>query len=206
MADKLDTNEEWNIARQIWAAGGVKIPEHPDEGTLQYLTDLKRAAATFLAAKSVTETDRQRTWSRERVAKQCHDLTTALHQIEDLSLSRMAGASRVPITTLVAETLCNLAILESALVNAREPKEPRNRKHVHNDFLVVVLAGIYETEPGCSAGVTKDWDTNERRSVFFNFVVSFAENFIPEHAATLNIRAVESALNTRRDHPEPESG
>ncbi len=171
MTDKLDTDEEWNIARQIWAAGGVKIPEHPDEGTLHYLTDLKRAAATFLAAKSVTETDRQRTWSRERVAKQCRDLTKALYQIDDLSLSRMAGASRVPSETLVAEILCNLAILESALVNAREPKKPRYRKHVHNDFLVVILAGIYENEPGRRAGVTKDWDTNERRSVFFNFVV-----------------------------------
>ena len=75
MADKPDTDEEWNTARQIWAAGAVKIPAYPDEGTLHYLTDLKRAAATFLTAKSVTETDRQRTWSRERVAKQCRDLT-----------------------------------------------------------------------------------------------------------------------------------
>ena len=206
MGDKLDTDEKWNIARQIWAAGGVKIPEHPDEGTLHYLTDLKQAAATFLAAKSVTETDRQRICSRERVAKQCRDLTKALYRIDDLSLSRMAGASRVPITTLVAETLCNLAILESALVNAREPKKPRYRKHVHDDFLVVILAGIYENEPGRSAGVTKDWHTNERHSVFSNFVVSFAENFLPEHAATLNIRAIERALNTRRDHPEPECG
>ena len=212
MADKRDTDEEWNIARQIWAAGGVKIPEFPDEGTLHYLTDLKRAAVTFLLATSVTETDRQRTWSPERVATHCRDLTGSLSQIDDLFFSRMAGASRVPITTrvadrdLVAETVLNLAILESALVNAREPKKPRYRKHVHNDFLVVILADIYENEPGRSAGVTKDWDTNERCSVFFDFVVSFAENFLPEHAATLNIRAVERALNTRRDHPEPESG
>jgi hypothetical protein len=203
MADKLDTDEEWNTARQIWAAGAVKIPAYPDEGTLHYLTDLKRAAATFLTAKSVTETDRQRTWSRERVAKQCRDLTQALYRIDELSLSRMAGASRMPITTLLAETLGNLAILESALINAREPKKPRKHKHVHNDFLVTILAGIYENEPGRSAGVTKNWDTNKRRSVFFNFVVSFAENFLPEHAATLNIRALERALNTRRDHPEP---
>jgi hypothetical protein len=202
MTDKLASDDEWRAAREVWAAGGVEILEEPNAGALHFLTDLRRAAGTYLAAREVTETDRERTPTLATIADQCRSLYIALERLDDVAVSRVTGS--LPRAFHLGYLLAELASLESALRHARAPRVPRKRPQEHNDFLVVVLAGIYEKTAGRKASVTTNPFTDEREGPFVDFVLAFAWHFLGDETELLNPRSIQRALKARKDNPEPD--
>ena len=66
-----------------------------------FLADLKRAAANFRSAKTVSDLDRERDWSFDELADRCRDLSDALSRMDTVASARIAGASPVSFTPLV---------------------------------------------------------------------------------------------------------
>ncbi len=87
----IENDEEWEFARKIWARGGVNLPKKMSKKNAHRLTDLKRGAATFGAAQSVTEIDRERNWSTDQLADQCRDL----HDGDAAEVEKQAGFTRL---------------------------------------------------------------------------------------------------------------
>ncbi len=206
---------DWESARTIWFAGGVDLPKQINSDNAHYLTDLRRAAANFVSAKFVTELDRKRDWSFEKLADHCRGLSDDLSKIDDVAFSRIAGASPVSLTPLLGETTANLDLLESAFRHALVPIVPHKKPQEHNNFLVVVLANIYERNTDHKASVTTNPVTDEREGLFVNFVMSYTKHFFPDlmpssdkkkdKKGKLNPRFIQQALKARRDNPERES-
>ena len=138
----------WESARTVWSAGGVDLPATMNSNNAHFLADLKRAAANFRFAKTVSDMDRERDWSFDELADRCRDLSDALSRMDTVASARIAGASPVSFTPLVGETIANLDVLEAAVKHAQTPLIPRRKPHEHNNFLVVVLADIFERNRG----------------------------------------------------------
>jgi hypothetical protein len=217
-------DEDWKLARKIWACGGVALPEELSIDHTHYLTDLRRAAAIISSAKSVAETDRDRDQSFDELAEQCQSLYQAISSLDDVALARIAGGSPVPFMALTREALTSLDLLEAALRNALSPLVPRKKPQEHNDFLVVVLAGVYERNTERKASVTTNPVTGQREGGFVGFVMAFTEAYFPALIPSgdekkdrkkqtgkkqdskkdaprikLSPRAIQRALRTRRD-------
>ena len=134
MTDDTTEDPEWEVARAIWAAGEHNIPARRDDERIRLLTDLKFAAGTFMEAKRVTVADQDRKWSPDRVVRLCRQLSEILYQIDEVTLDRMAGNSDMPIDSLIAETLGDLARLERAMENAPMPRKARKRNMTSTTF------------------------------------------------------------------------
>ena len=196
----------WESARTVWSAGGVDLPATMNSSNAHFLADLKRAAANFRSAKAVSDMDRERDWSFDELADRCRDLSDALSRMDTVASARIAGASPVSFTPLVGETIANLDVLEAAVKHAQAPLIPRRKPHEHNNFLVVVLAGIFERSTDRKASVTTNPVTDNREGPFVDFVMSFAEHFLPDEVKALNPRAIQRALKMRKDNPEEDRG
>ena len=195
----------WEQARSVWSAGGKELPTTPDNDDLHFLTVLKVAAGTYRAAKEVTEADRNRDWTPDQVADQCDALARALYQPDDTMLARLSGASHAPTQSIILETITNLHILESAFRNAKMPTLPRKKQHEHNNFLVSILADLYERHTGKRASVYSDRINNERVGLFVEFVEAFNTQFLSGEISDLNARAIQRALQTKAKNPPPTS-
>ena len=196
----------WESARTVWSAGGVDLPATMNSNNAHFLADLKGAAANFRFAKSVSDMDRERDWSFDELADRCRDLSDALSRMDTVASARIAGASPVSFTPLVGETIANLDVLEAAVKHAQTPLIPRRKPHEHNNFLVVVLADIFERNTDRKASVTTNPVTDNREGPFVDFVMSFAEHFLPDEVKALNPRAIQRALKMRKDNPEEDRG
>lgn len=195
----------WEQARSVWSAGGKQLPKTLDNDDLRFLTALEVAAGTYRAAKKVTESDRNRDWTPDQVADQCDALARALYQLDDTIFARLAGASRAPIQSIIPETIANLHLLESAFRNAKMPTLPRKKKQEHNNFLVSILADIYERHTGKRASVYSNRTSNKRVGLFVEFVAAFNAQFLSGEISNLNARAIQRALQTRAKNPPPTS-
>ena len=196
----------WESARTVWSAGGVDLPATMNRNNAHFLADLKRAAANFRSAKTVSDMDRERDWSFDELADRCRDLSDALSRMDTVASARIAGASPVSFPALVGETIANLDVLEAAVKHAQAPLIPRRKPHEHNNFLVVVLADIFERNTDRKASVTTNPVTDNREGPFVDFVMSFAEHFLPDEVKALNPRAIQRALKMRKDNPEEDPG
>ena len=196
----------WESARTVWSAGGVDLPATMNSNNAHFLADLKGAAANFNSAKTVSDMDRERDWSFDELADRCRDLSDALSRMDTVASARIAGASPVSFTPLVGETIANLDVLEAAVKHAQTPLIPRRKPHEHNNFLVVVLADIFERSTDRKASVTTNPVTDNREGPFVDFVMSFAEHFLPDEVKALNPRAIQRALKMRKDNPEEDRG
>ena len=196
----------WESARTVWSAGGVDLPATMNSNNAHFLADLKGAAANFRSAKTVSDMDRERDWSFDELADRCRDLSDALSRMDTVASARIAGASPVSFTPLVGETIANLDVLEAAVKHAQTPLVPRRKPHEHNNFLVVVLADIFERNTDRKASVTTNPVTDNREGPFVDFVMSFAEHFLPDEVKALNPRAIQRALKMRKDNPEKDPG
>ena len=196
----------WESTRTVWSAGGVDLPATMNSNNAHFLADLKRAAANFRSAKTVSDMDRERDWSFDELADRCRDLSDALSRMDTVASARIAGASPVSFTPLVGETIANLDVLEAAVKHAQTPLIPRRKPHEHNNFLVVVLADIFERSTDRKASVTTNPVTDNRGGPFVDFVMSFAEHFLPDEVKALNPRAIQRALKMRKDNPEEDRG
>ena len=196
----------WESTRTVWSAGGVDLPATMNSNNAHFLADLKRAAANFRSAKTVSDMDRERDWSFDELADRCRDLSDALSRMDTVASARIAGASPVSFTPLVGETIANLDVLEAAVKHAQTPLIPRRRPHEHNNFLVVVLADIFERNTDRKASVTTNPVTDNREGPFVDFVMIFAEHFLPDEVKALNSRAIQRALKVRKDNPEEDRG
>ena len=166
----------WESTRTVWSAGGVDLPATINSNTAHFLAD------------------------------RCRDLSDALSRMDTVASARIAGASPVSFTPLVGETIANLDVLEAAVKHAQTPLIPRRRPHEHNNFLVVVLADIFERSTDRKASVTTNPVTDNREGPFVDFVMSFAEHFLPDEVKALNPRAIQRALKMRKDNPEEDHG
>ena len=196
----------WESARTVWSAGGVDLPATMNSNNAHFLADLKRAAANFRSAKTLSDANRERNWSFDELADRCRDLSDALSRMDTVASARIAGASPVSFTPLVGETIANLDVLEAAVKHAQAPLIPRRKPHEHNNFLVVVLADIFERSTDRKASVTTNPVTDNREGPFVDFVMSFAEHFLPDEVKALNPRAIQRALKMRKDNPEEDRG
>ena len=196
----------WESTRTVWSAGGVDLPATINSNNAHFLADLKGAAANFRSAKTVSDMDRERDWSFDELADRCRDLSDALSRMDTVASARIAGASPVSFTPLVGETIANLDVLEAAVKHAQAPLIPRRKPHEHNNFLVVVLADIFERSTDRKASVTTNPVTDNREGPFVDFVMSFAEHFLPDEVKALNPRAIQRALKMRKDNPEEDHG
>ena len=196
----------WESTRTVWSAGGVDLPATMNSNNAHFLADLKGAAANFRSAKTVSDMDRERDWSFDELADRCRDLSDALSRMDTVASARIAGASPVSFTPLVGETIANLDVLEAAVKHAQVPLIPRRKPHEHNNFLVVVLADIFERSTDRKASVTTNPVTDNREGPFVDFVMSFAEHFLPDEVKALNPRAIQRALKMRKDNPEEDRG
>ena len=50
----------WESTRTVWSAGGVDLPATMNSNNAHFLAGLKRAAANFNSAKTVSDMDRER--------------------------------------------------------------------------------------------------------------------------------------------------
>jgi len=196
----------WESTRTVWSAGGVDLPATMNRNNAHFLADLKGAAANFRSAKTVSDMDRERDWSFDELADRCRDLSDALSRMDTVASARIAGASPVSFTPLVGETIANLDVLEAAVKHAQTPLIPRRKPHEHKNFLVVVLADIFERNTDRKASVTTNPVTDNREGPFVDFVMSFAEHFLPDEVKALNPRAIQRALKMRKDNPEEDPG
>lgn len=196
----------WESTRTVWSAGGVDLSATMNSSNAHFLADLKGAAANFRSAKTVSDTDRERDWSFDELADRCRDLSDALSRMDTVASARIAGASPVSFTPLVGETIANLDVLEAAVKHAQTPLIPRRKPHEHNNFLVVVLADIFGRNTDRKASVTTNPVTDNREGPFVDFVMSFAEHFLPDEVKALNPRAIQRALKMRKDNPEEDRG
>ena len=114
----------WESARTVWSAGGVDLPATMNSNNAHFLADLKRAAANFRSAKTVSDMDRERDWSFDELADRCRDLSDALSRMDTVASARITGASPVSFTPLVGETIANLDMLEAAVKHAQAPLIP----------------------------------------------------------------------------------
>ena len=196
----------WESTRTVWSAGGVDLPATMNSNNAHFLADLKGAAANFRSAKTVSDMDRERDWSFDELADRCRDLSDALSRMDTVASARIAGASPVSFTPLVGETIANLDVLEAAVKHAQAPLIPRRKPHEHNNFLVVVLADIFDRNTDRKASVTTNPVTDNREGPFVDFVMIFAEHFLPDEVKALNPRAIQRALKMRKDNPEEDRG
>jgi hypothetical protein len=196
-------SKQWNVTREVWALAGISVPEQPKENLHHYFADLQRVAVNFEMAKSVSERDRSSDLSFQDLALRCRDFNDTLSNIDEIAFARLAGASPVPANQVLSEIMANLSILEAASRNTKSPRIPHKKKHEHNNFLTVALADVYESVSKKNASVTTDPITDERKGPFVNFVMRFAEHFLPDESLDLNGRAIQRALKTRRDNPDP---
>jgi hypothetical protein len=197
------TDQSWEHVRTVWSEAGIDLPKTPDEVTVLYLSDLKVVVGTYRAAKSVSETDRNRTWSANDLADQCRDLAQALYQVDGVMFSRAAGSSLSPVAQILPETISNLHGLESAFRNAPTPRIPRKKKHEHNNFLISLLADVYERRT-CKAATTTTDNYNEIiTGPFVQFVFCFVELFLGGEVEHLTPRVIKDALTMRRKIPDP---
>lgn len=194
MSTRKAEDPKWFDAREIWAAANVEIPEERNADNSHLLSDLKLAAGMFAEAKRVTAADHARTWSLDDGARICRQLSEFLYQLDDVVFTRMARASKVPVEPLVAQTLANLAQLESALENAPKPPKVRKRKHDIDDFLIIRLADIFMRKTGRRPSVTTDWASSGRGGTFVSFVTEFVARLLPEHAEQIDGRVIQRAL------------
>ena len=100
MTDDVNTdpNEDpdWESARTIWSAGGVDLPKQMSSNNAHYLADLSLVAVIFLSADTVNRADRSRRKRPKKLGDQCRSLSSALSQIDDPTLARMAGGTAPP--------------------------------------------------------------------------------------------------------------
>ena len=75
-------------------------------------------------------------------------------------------------------------------------KWPTNRASLHGQRPIVEATKIFETNPV----------TDNREGPFVDFVLSFAEHFLPDEIKALNPRAIQRALKMRKDNPEEDRG
>lgn len=205
MSDDYESpdSKQWDAAREVWALVGITVSERPEEDSHHYLGALRRVVASFKEARSVSKLDRERDWSFVDLADRCSDLNDVLSEVDDVAFARIARASPTYADQLLPETIVNLELLEAALRITTSPKVPRKKHHEHNNFLTVALADVYESISKKNASVTTDPITDERKGPFVDFVVRFAEHFLPDESLDLNGRAIQRALKTRRDNPDP---
>ena len=196
---------DWEQACLVWATGGKKLPGTPGENDFRLLADLKAAAGSYRSAKEITDADRTREWTPDQVADQCEALARMLYQLDDAMFARIAGASHASIQSIVPETISNLYTLDSAFRNARMPTLPRKKKQEHNNFLVSILANIYERHTGKRATVYTNRKNNKRVGPFVEFVDAFNKYFLSGDISNLNARAIQRALTKRADSPRPDS-
>ena len=196
----------WENTRTVWSAGGVDLPATMNSNNAHFLADLKGAAANFRSAKTVSDMDRERDWSFDELADRCRDLSDALSRMDTVASARIAGASPVSFTPLVGETIANLDVLEAAVKHAQTPLISRRKPHEHNNFLVGVLAGIFDRNTDRKASVTTNPVTDNREGPFVDFVMTFAEHFLPDEVKALNPRAIQRALKMRKDNPDEDPG
>ena len=195
--------ESWQITREIWAAAGKTIPETPDKDTLHFHADLKRVLANFEAAKAVSERDRNNELSFNDLADHYRELYQTLYGLDEIAFMRLAGSSTVDAEHVLTNTMSNLSILETACRGAKTPGIPRKRKHEHNEFLIVLLANLYQQKMGQNASVTTNPITDRREGKFVEFVMGFVKHFVPDQLDTMNGRAIQRALKVQRDNPDP---
>jgi hypothetical protein len=69
-----------------------------------------------------------------------------------------------------------------------------------------VLADIFERNTDRKASVTTNPVTDNRQGPFVDFVMTFAEHFLPDEVKALNPRAIQRALKIRKDNPEEDHG
>ena len=199
---KFDT-DAWKAAQEIWGKAGEVVPEEPDQTSRHYLANLQRVVVNFEMAKSVSDRDRNNDLSFDDLANQCRDLIDKLSDIDDIAFARLARALSVPADQDLAQTIETLFILETALRNTKSPRIPHKKQHEHDNFLVVLLAKLYEQTTDRKASVTTDPITNERKGPFVDFVTCFADHFLPEQCSNLNARAIQRVLKAQRDNPDP---
>jgi hypothetical protein len=196
--------EAWKMSRRVWEAAGIELPIRPNEASRSCMHELQRVARIFMSAKAVAEADRARPNAYlPDLADQCVELATALSEIDEISYARIAGASPTPANHLLAHTISNLHLLEAAFRNTHEPAVPHKKTHEHNNFLVSLLADAFEQEAGRKPSITTDPVTNERKGSFVDFVHTFISGFLPNHVPVPNGKAIERALKSRRDNPDP---
>ena len=99
--------------------------------------------------------------------------------------------------------MSNLSILETTCRDAKTPGIPRKRKHEHNEFLIVLLANLYQQKMGQNASVTTNPITDRREGKFVEFVMGFVKYFVRDQLDTMNGRAIQRALKVQRDNPDP---
>ncbi|MBT6827206.1 MAG: hypothetical protein HOA60_13800 [Rhodospirillales bacterium] len=204
MTDSSNHLPSWQSVFLIWECAGVLVPEISDDDSLHLLHDLERVARTFIPAKEIAEADRARPNAYlPDLADQCSKLATALSEVDEISYARIAGASPTPANHLLTHTISDLHLLEAAFRNTLEPAVPRKKTHEHNEFLVSLLAEVFEQETGRKASITTAPVTNERKGPFVDFVHTFITEFLPGHAPVPNGKAIERALKSRRDNPDP---
>lgn len=209
MSDEADASlkqhPDWKKARLVWAATGKDLPGKPGKNDLHYLAELKAAAGSYLSAKEITLADREREWTPDQVANQCEALAQVLYQLDDAMFARLAGASLAPTQSIIPKTIANLHTLEAAYRNAQMPTLPHKRKQEHNDFLVIILAEIYERHTHKRASVYTERTSNERVGPFVEFVEVFCKKFLSGEITDLNARAIQRALKRRADSNPPSS-
>jgi hypothetical protein len=197
-AEKTAKGPDWKAARAVWACAGVDLPKSKSKGKSPYLKNLENAAAAIREATAVTDTDNARDWSPKQIADQCQSLSDSMSRIDDTAYARIEGPASISVSELVAETIINLDQLETAFRNARVLRKPRKKKQAHNNFLVDVMANLFEEEIGRAASVTTDPVTDERKGPFVEFVISFADHFLSGDTKNLNGRAIHDCRTARR--------
>jgi hypothetical protein len=197
MNESQNDNLEWKIARTIWSAGEVDIPAQMTSDDDHYLAGLKRIKAMVLTSDEVNQADRSREISPNQLADQCHSLSSALSQIDDLTLIRVIKNTTIDIEKILNETVTNLSQLEAALGKTLEPTIPRKQKHELNDMAIIELADIFELSAGSKASVTKHWEESTRGGIFVNFVLKFYELMLPDFASSVSGRSIQASLEKR---------
>ena len=85
------------------------------------------------------------------------------------------------------------------------PTLPRKKKQEHNNFLVSILADIYERHTSKRASVYTNRTNNKRVGRFVEFVNAFNTQFLSGEITDLNARAIQRALTSKADSPPPAS-
>jgi len=187
----------WQNTHTVWSTCGVDLPAKMDDRNAHFLSELKLVSYMVQGAVSVNHADRSRTQTPKKLSNQCRSLSSALCQIDDITLARLAGSTTKQIRKYLNETVLRLIQLESLLENTTEPKLPRKRKHELNDMAIIRLADIFELHAKANASVSKHWEESTRSGLFVKFVLKFYELFLPKFASSVNGRSIQASLEKR---------
>ena len=164
-----------------------------------FTSDPLEQLASHLSAQAPGELDKVYVVSGGALTSHAQNI---LDGLKELIHSSFQG----PESDRWGETIANLDVLEAAVKHAQTPLIPRRKPHEHNNFLVVVLADIFDRSTDRKASVTTNPVTDNREGPFVDFVMSFAEHFLPDEVKALNPRAIQRALKMRKDNPEEDHG